>query len=975
MKYSDLISINQNFQSSVNLELDLNNNAKINEYIPTSDICDVLKKYFKTFLNYDQNHSTILEGPYGKGKSFLLLVLTYLTGKKEKDSTYYGLLEKIKKIDEELVALINQFDDKKYKYLPIIINSTYDNLSQSFLLALNDALSRGKLNDVIPTTAYSVCLEILDKWEHDNAFNDKVQKECLKQNKSITIEKLRKGLKKYDPNAYRQFESLYNCVSMGLNFNPLINNDITKIYADIVTRLQEFGYTGIFVIFDEFSKFLESSDNDLPKHLKLIQDFAERANRSSKNEQINFCCVTHKSFEMYANKRKEDAFKTVQGRFKEIRFNRSLSENYQIISSAIKKKNITEINKRVEQKKPFYSELAHTDIFKNINSVENIFAGCYPLNPVTVFMLIRLSEIVAQNERTLFTFLSDTDENSFNSFIHNNGNGLFNVDKIYDYFNNSLKKEELNGIRTSWYRSEAILSHLTDITDRKIIKAIAILLMINESDVCPQTIDMLSLSLDTKKDIITNRVEKLIEKHYLRRSPINQLISFASANSKEIDEQIELVSKIKLKSLSYTDLLGEIDENKYVLPRRYNENYKITRFYSIVYLTEEQFTRLNSFETIKEKVFCDGLIVNLIREQLNESEIIEIMNKINDKTVVVRFPKNKVDTYFNSMVYRYAALKEIIQTGDNNEIVTSELELLKEETLEDLKELREKYYDSDYDFYTVSYPKESNFNNVLSSTFELIYNKTIRFNNELVNKNTISSQYQKAVNHVGDLLLANTQSQINELYSETSPEKTVYVSIVRIIEKDTIAKHIINEIKTKIRSAEGSKILFSEIYDKYISAPYGIRRGVISLLICYAIGELSDNVILYQQKTEIELNSNNIAKAVYSKSKYYFGFDKGSGDQNDFVYNLLKLLEVNPTGNFRQDVKKLCDSLRRFFMGLPLIIRSGNVDDIMIPDNIKSYSKYYMVFDINPTETVLEKSIAVFGDYRIANSVLSDFII
>lgn len=97
MKYSDLISINQNFQSSVNLELDLNNNAKINEYIPTSDICDVLKKYFKTFLNYDQNHSTILEGPYGKGKSFLLLVLTYLTGKKEKDSTYYGLLEKIKK--------------------------------------------------------------------------------------------------------------------------------------------------------------------------------------------------------------------------------------------------------------------------------------------------------------------------------------------------------------------------------------------------------------------------------------------------------------------------------------------------------------------------------------------------------------------------------------------------------------------------------------------------------------------------------------------------------------------------------------------------------------------------------------------------------------------------------------------------------------------------------------------------------------
>ena len=45
--YSDYLSINKNFQSSVNLELDLGKESKIEEYIPTTDICDVLKKYIK----------------------------------------------------------------------------------------------------------------------------------------------------------------------------------------------------------------------------------------------------------------------------------------------------------------------------------------------------------------------------------------------------------------------------------------------------------------------------------------------------------------------------------------------------------------------------------------------------------------------------------------------------------------------------------------------------------------------------------------------------------------------------------------------------------------------------------------------------------------------------------------------------------------------------------------------------------------
>lgn len=38
---------------------------------------------------------------------------------------------------------------------------------------------------------------------------------------------------------------------------------------------------------------------------------------------------------------------------------------------------------------------------------ENPFENCYPLHPITLFALDRLSKRVAQNERTFFTYLAE----------------------------------------------------------------------------------------------------------------------------------------------------------------------------------------------------------------------------------------------------------------------------------------------------------------------------------------------------------------------------------------------------------------------------------------------------------------------------------------------------------------------------------------------------------------------------------------
>ena len=77
---SRLVNTDSRFQTSVNLKIDLDNPSKIKGYIPTKASVTILKQYLSDIdpdCGDKQRHgyATALIGPYGKGKSHLVLVL------------------------------------------------------------------------------------------------------------------------------------------------------------------------------------------------------------------------------------------------------------------------------------------------------------------------------------------------------------------------------------------------------------------------------------------------------------------------------------------------------------------------------------------------------------------------------------------------------------------------------------------------------------------------------------------------------------------------------------------------------------------------------------------------------------------------------------------------------------------------------------------------------------------------------------
>ena len=975
--FSDFISINEGFRSSINLDFDLNDEAKIRGYIPTQDICDVLKTYFDSFLGKENDRSTVLVGPYGKGKSYLLLVLCYLISAVPDTETYQLLLQRISSIDNRLVEKIRKFNKTKQRLLPVLINSNYDNLVQAFQLGMKDSLERYGLTQITPQTTYDVCLRLFEEWEQDADFNNRVLKKCLEMygiSKAILI----RQLKNCSPDALSKFKDLYLCVTKGLAFNPLINDDIAKMYSGIAHELPNYGFSGLFVIFDEFSKFLDSRKGPLGLDLKIIQDFAELATRSAQAEQISLCCVTHKSLSHYEKKKDSanvDLFRTVEGRFKEIRFNRSLEDNYQIIASAITIEDPSYAAEYIRRNQSFYQSVSEKLDLSTSEST-SLFNGCFPLNPMAVYALVALSEMVAQNERTLFTFLSDTDEESFNSFIHKKDTGLLNLDCIYDYFSDILKKDDSEFVRSVWYRCEGILSKIVDASEKSLIKALAILLIVGDGSKLQPDSHCLSLVCHFDFDKTSAVVSALISKHLLKRNPITNLISFATSNSKDIDDQIAVLKNTKLKSADVASICNAVSPVRYYLPRRYNEQNKITRFYRVRFITENQLLLLNSLEILKNESFCDGLVLCVLRAKKSMDELSSKFLSFQNAEVLARIPSKPLDSFFEDKIIEFAALQELRKQCSEEDLLSKELDLLLEELEEDLKAMFNAAFFSDAIFLPQNGKHYASFEDALSGIMEEAYPKQLVFNNELANKNNVSSQYQKSINHVIDWLLSGSEEFP---YSETSPESTVFKSVVETVLPNTCQRSIVDSFKTSLVAAGDDAVAVSTLISTYGKKPYGIRKGIIPILLALALSELlaQDNVVLYFKEREIELDATNLVKATVADEGYSLSVSKGSKSQLAYVKNTLISFGAVPTDNLRKDIPLLATEIRKFFVGLPPLIRVSNhaFNPLGIDESILTYKEGFMAYNLNPFDLILKKPLKVFGttSYKKVTQALVTF--
>ena len=952
---SNMIKTAPGFQYSVNIAFDLNNDDKIKNFIPTASSITLLDNIIKSVDNNGTDRARILIGPYGKGKSHIVLMILSMLMKKD-PALFSNLQKKIKERPMLVQAIKNYYDSDK-KILPVIISGSSTSLPQAFLLALHRTLSENGMLDIMPDTNYRAAVSTILKWKE--GYPDTYERFC--ENIALPIDEFVASLNDYDLESYEVFERIYPELTAGSVFNPFVGFDVVELYENVLKALKEkYNYTGLYVVYDEFSKFLESNIKTAStSDTNMLQSFAEKCNRSG-SSQLHLMLISHKEIENYIDqlpKNKIDGWRGVSERFTHVILNNNFKQMYEIISSVIQrdeKQYDHFVKNHTSEFDSLYAIYREHNLFADLEDDEfgNMLYKCYPLHPMSMFILPRLSEKVAQNERTLFTFLSADGDNTLSAYLNSIDQNQFKLvtpDMLYDYFEPLFKKEVYDiAIHDNYYLTSVILDKLeAGSLESKIVKAISLIYILDQFDkLVPTKAELYqAYSYEYSKDEIDSTITDLIEKQlviYLRKS--NNYLRLKQTSGVDIrNEILETVEKQK-DSLTIKDSLNNSNFDNYLYPSRYNDENEITRFFVFDFINDSELFVDGDWNQRTKQLDGDGAVYGIIpSEQYGIREIEKKVKEISQNCTNAIFVIPKEIHNKGDIIREYEAVKQLMDSVVDDKILFEEYEVV----YEDLREIVLEYI-SDFVRPEKSRSKflfngkveklsrKASLTELMSRICDELYPDTPVINNESINRKEITSIALNSRNKIVAGLL-RTELEPNLGLSGTGQEVSIMRSTLvnkGILINDEDVAYISTEVSdVKMRKMlniiqsfifdvkKNGRLSFSELYLKLTDSSYGIgiRFGVIPIYLAAVFHNNKKEIVLCDVHGQVPLNVDTINQINSHPEMFYLEVLDWNSDKEEYINGLADIFAeyVNEVERSSNAFDFVASAIKRWYINLP----------------------------------------------------------
>lgn len=948
----DMISVASGFQYSVNIGYDLGSDNKLKSFIPTKSALSLLEDILLSVNPTSSDRARVLIGAYGKGKSHI--VLTILSILMKRDLTLFEKL--MPKIEENprLYQLIQNYYESENKILPVVISGSNTSLTQAFLLSLQRTLSEHDLLSAMPETNYKAAISVIKRWQKDfpetfekflNGIDDPVE---------VFIDRLGN----YDVAAYGAFEQVYPSLTAGSAFNPFLGFDVVELYESVAKSLKSKGYTGLYVVYDEFSKFLEANIVDASvSDTKMLQDFAEKCCRSG-SLQLHLMLISHKEISNYIDKlpkEKTDGWRGVSERFKHIHMNNNFSQTYEIISSVIQHKEPiwgTFCGEHARDFEALFSRYQKHQMFMDAQGeIETAIRGCFPLHPVSTFILPRLSERVAQNERTLFTFLSAEGTATLAVFLdeYEDNFTLVTPDLIYDYFEPLLKKEVYAGdIHDTFVLTSTILNQIPEDTlGSKIIKTISLIYILGQFErlnpTKEQIIGIYSGTYELSE--IEQAISDLIEKEfviYIKRS--NDYLRLKQTSGVDIQQKIHDQIESQSGKITTKDVLNGSNFDNYMYPTRYNDDHEMTRFFAFQFISSAEVTVDVDWNLKSESIDADGIIYGIIPE--NETQLKKITKIIKDTSLgyeryIFVLPKHYKDV--EAVAQEYAAIAKLRDHAVDDPVLFDEYEVVFEDLQEIIKgfigmythpeNYRSVYIHNGNELHVY---RKSGLTEVMSQICDAVYNMTPVINNESVNKNDITSVAQNSRNKIVSALL-RSELEPNLGLSGTGQEVSIMRSTllrtgiwsedggvpqINLHPENVNMRHMLETIEDFIlETRQNGKTSFAELYERLTSPEYhiGLRYGLIPIYVAAVMHNYRQQIVINDRFGPIQTSADALIQINSDPSSFTLEYLDWNPEKENYIARLSDafrdyVVDAERSGNSYDYV---ANAMRRWYMALP----------------------------------------------------------
>ena len=926
---SNMISVASGFQYSVNIGFDLNNEDKLQNFIPTKSALELLEETLISTRSNSTDRARVLIGAYGKGKSHIMLMILSILQKKDLRQ-FEKMMPKVQE-NPRLLQSINNYYESDNRILPVVITGSSTSLSQAFLLALQRTLSENDMLDIMPETNYKAAATTIQRWQAE--FPETYEK--FSGMIDVTPEVFVEQLVDYDSLAYETFEKIYPVLTAGSVFNPFLGFDIIDLYESAAKGIRSRGYTGIYLVYDEFSKFLEANiANASVSDTKMLQDFAEKCNRSGEL-QMHIMLISHKEISNYIDKlpkQKVDGWRGVSERFKHVHLNNNFSQTYEIIASVIQKNEAWagfcaehegELRgiEQIYENHPLFADLRETGFAQ-------VILGCYPLHPVSTFILPRLSEKIAQNERTLFTFLSAHGASTLSAFLDGYNDDHFEVitpDLVYDYFEPLLKKEIYDEhIHHTFVLTGIILNEIDDGTlESKIIKTISLFYILGQFErLKPTSGELVNIySSGYSPEEVGQAIRNLIEQKYLlylKRS--NDYLQLKQSSGVDIRQKINDTIERQRTSLSIKDILNSVNFDNYMYPSRYNDEREMTRYFAFEFIDGREVTEDVDWKVKGENIKADGIIYGVLPESEDALSAIRtnaLLTSPSNPQAVFVIPKHYRE--IESIIREYNAVLTLRnEAGTTDRILFDEFQIIYEDLLDVMMDFMSSYTRPEsfkavyiYNGTEQHIVRKAALTSLMSDICFEVFAQTPVINNEVINRDDLTTVASNSRSKILTALLRaelepnlgllgasqdvsimrSTLVRTGILSTESIPRITLNPE-VEPVENSQRISNMLNTIEQFFMETQhmGAQSL-SVLYDRLTSAEQGIglRHGLIPIYIAVILHVHRKDIVLSDRFGQVSPSADLLAQINANPSAYSASYIDWSPEKEEFVRHLAEM--------------------------------------------------------------------------------------
>ena len=861
------ISVKSRFSRSVNVERDGGANS-LEGYIPTGRALDVVRRLAQGMLDPTAGRSLSITGPHGGGKSSLAIFVDALLSA-EKTQSYRTAFKLLGEFDPVLASMWVEaracVDNPGKGFYRAVVTAAREPITESILRALN---RKAESNGV----QFTNLEKKLGRLKDDSSSRDTLILEFIKE----IAEK-----------------------------NPFI------------------------LVIDEFGKNLEAyADSPSESDPFILQGIAEMG-QGEKALPIFVMTMQHLSFDDYiqsssSSQRKEWA--KIQGRFQDIPYIDSPIQSRKLISSVFENKNV-EIKKNFSEwlktNKTLLADAGLSDLAMTPETLNS-----FPLHPLTLAVLPQLCSRYGQNERTLFSFLASGERYSVATFLKDPENdslsGSLNfvgLDRVYDYFLESAPTMlSASATANRWIEIESRIRDVHGVSNEEeaLLKTIGVLNLITSGGNLRASKQVLLLASGSNNNA---RAKSDLEKSlgHLEKRGLIVYREFADEYRVWQGSDFDLRSatesaRRQFQSLSLATLLNKVVSLSPVVAGRASQEKGILRVFEQRFFDPE----FDSVSPLSEVSHFDGIVAYSVKP-FPRGKIPVLDSK--DRPIIYLIPTDV--SKLHELVIQTSSLHHVLDAGESTKLDwVAKRELIeryvsiKQQLLDMVSSIwmeNSKWFSSSVSVEPLDHNR--GLSSVLSEVCDSIYTKTPRVASEMIARRELTSQGARARRKIIEAMLINVEKSTLGIEG-FGPDRAIYEALLRgtgmhmqtdggdwKLKKPTKMGwgQVWSEIEKSLNKATNERLNVYDIYKVLIQPPFGIKEGVIPLILIAAIMSRKSEFALYEHGTLI-LNLDDAVAERLTKNPSNFAirnYATSSRSRSTYVAEIVDNFKISnlPTDN------------------------------------------------------------------------------